>query len=80
MKMKKLLFAALFVSFAMIGTAKAAVVVNAEVCPVPGVRLVLGNRPFVREAVPYRRVVWMRDYHRHRIVRPYYDGWDHCYR
>ena len=82
LKMKKLFFAALFVSFAMVGTAKAAVVVSADVCPAPGVHVVLGNRPFIREVVPvpYRRVVWMRDYHRHRVVRPYYDGWNHCYR
>ncbi len=82
LKMKKLLFSALFVSLAMAGTAKAAVFVNADVCPVPGVRLVLQNRPVVTEVVanPYRRVVWMRDYYRHRIIHPYYDRWDRCYR
>ncbi|HTC21338.1 MAG TPA: hypothetical protein VK859_10850 [bacterium] len=80
--MKKLLLLAMLVSFAVAGRAKAAVYVNANVCPVPGVRLAFQNRPFVREIVPvpYRRVVWAGDFHRHRVFHPYYDRWNHCYR
>ncbi len=80
--MKKVFFLAMLVSFGAVGTAKADIFVKADVHPAPGVRLAFQNGPVIREAVrvPERRVVWMRDYHRHRIVRPYYDRWDHCYR
>jgi hypothetical protein len=80
--MKKLLFLALFVSFGLVGKAKADVYVNANVCPAPGGRVAFQNRPFVREMVPvpYRRVVWAGDFHRHRVLHPYYDRWNHCYR